>query len=169
MKVLKDNYKTTYINENNNKMVCEYCTSELEYDESDIEIGEYGCAVITCPLCGRKNFLDDYEHDIVLTMHNVEFPVHFHHTSKESAIDCLNNEEIKECIRKGINYFRSNKNENYWFIAYGNLHISVTRWEGNENYDVVVTGDYYNTAIPFEDEDYPDDEMNYLCDGMNYL
>ena len=162
MKVLKDNYKTTYTNETNNKMVCEHCTSELEYDESDIEIGDYGCAVVTCPLCKYKNFLDDGKHDLNLTMHNVEFPNHFHHTSTENAVDCMDNEHIKDCIRKGIDYFRNNNNENYWFTACGNTYINVTRWEGDESYDVVVTCDYYNTHIPFEDEDYPYDGMNYL-------
>lgn len=160
MKVLKDNYKTaSHTEEIRNKMVCEHCTSELEYDESDIEIGTYGCALITCPLCGYKNFLDDGEHDIDLTMHNVEFPTHFHHTSKETgAVDCVNNKEIKGYIRKAIEYFRNNKEDNYWFTECGNLYISVSRWEGDENYDVVVTGDYYETIIPFEDDDYPCDE-----------
>jgi hypothetical protein len=162
MKVLKDNYKTTHINDSKNKIVCEHCKSELEYEESDVEIRDYGCAVIMCPLCGYKNFLDDCVHDINLTMHNVEFPTHFHHTSKENAVNCLNDEYVKDCIRKGINYFRNNKNENYWFTACGNTHIHVTRWEGDENYDVVVSGDYYNTCIPFEDEDYPYDGMDYL-------
>lgn len=156
MKVLKDNYTATvYVEKNNNKIVCEHCESELEYDNSDISIGTYGCAVVSCPLCGYKNYLDDGKYDINLTMHNVEFPTHFHYTSKETgAIDCLNNKEIKECICKAVEYFRRNKDENYWFTEFGNLYISVSRWEGDESYNVVVTGDYYETIISFEKEDY---------------
>lgn len=156
MKVLKDNYKTTARVDNiNNKMVCENCTSELEYDSSDIEVGAFGCASVECPLCGHKNYLDDGEHDLELTMHNVEFPVHFYHTCEENgAVNCLDNKQIKEYICKAIDYFRKNKNENYWFTACGNLHIHVSRWEGDESYEVVATGDYYETSIPFEEEDY---------------
>lgn len=156
MKVLKDNYKTvSCIEETNNKIECEHCTSELEFDNSDIEIGVYGCAFVECPLCRYKNYLDDGENDLELTMHNVEFPVHFYHTCKENgAVNNLDNKQIKECINKAIEYFRNNKDENYWFTAFGNMHIHVSRWEGDESYDVVVTGDYYHTLIPFEEEDY---------------
>ena len=156
MKVLKDNYRTTsYVEEVNSKIVCDRCRSELEYDESDIEIGAFGCAFVGCPLCGYKNYLDDGEHDIDLTMDNVKFPTHFHHASKENgAVDSLNNKEVKECIYRAIDYFRKHKNENNWFSAFGNLYISVNRWEGDESYDIAVTGDYYNTTIPFEEEDY---------------
>ena len=156
MKVLKDNYKTTTCAEPmNHSIVCERCASELEYSDLDIENGAYGCALVKCPLCGYENFLDDEIHDIDLTVNNVEFPIHFNHTSTETgAVDCLNNEQIRECIRKAIDYFRKYKDEQYWFTSFGNLHISVSRWDGDESYDVVVTGDYYNTFIPFEDEDY---------------
>lgn len=163
MNVLKNNYKTAYVEEivfYPKDLVCEHCASELQYEEDDIEVGEFGCAFVRCPCCGRPTFIDDEEHALTLTVDNVIFPIHFHHTSEESgAVDCFDNETIKECIRKGIEYFRRYKDENHWFTAFGNMYISVNRWEGDEAYEVTVTNDYYITDIPFEKEDYP-------CNGM---
>lgn len=155
MKVLKDNYRTVSVVNSGNKMMCDHCTSELEYDESDIEIGEYGCAFVRCPLCGCDNYIEDGEHDITLTRRNIEFPTHFARFSKETgAVDCCNNEEIRNYIHKAIDYFRANKNEFVWDCATGNLCVTVYRYEGDKNYYVQVTNDHYNTYIPFEEEDY---------------
>lgn len=155
MKILKNNYNTVFAEDIEKELICEMCESQLEYEESDITIGEYGCAVVTCPLCGYNNYLDDGERDMTLTANNVEYPTHFHHVSKETgAVDCCNNKEIKKYINKAIEYFRNNKDERYWFTCTGNLYIEVSRWEGDESYWVVVSNDYYDTYIPFEAADY---------------
>ena len=162
MKVLKDNYTNVkhIIDEIKNKypkrLVCEKCESELEYNESDITIGQYGCAFIACPCCKYENYLDDGEHDLILNVDNVEFPTHFGYISVETgAVDVCNNEEIKNYIRKAIDYFRVNKEECDWggHIT-GNLYIHVHRWSGDELYDVNVSNNFYSTSIPFEEEDY---------------
>ena len=159
MKVLKNNYKyDTYVEEvvknYPKKMICEYCGSELEYEKSDIRIGTLGCAIVDCPCCGKDNMVDG-EAGIELTKHNVEFPVHFFHTSKDTgAVDCCDNENVRKYINQAINYFRTYKDENSWFCCTGNLYINVSRWDGDENYWVVVSNNYYDTYIPFEKEDY---------------
>lgn len=164
MKVLKNNYEN-YIEKNvekkkiveryPRKYICQSCGSELEYDKSDLRVGELGLVFLDCPLCGHSNILEDNEFTITLTKENTEFPTHFHHCSVETgAVDVCNNEKVKEYINKAIDYFRKNKNEFVWFASTGNLHITVFRWDGDECYDVIVTNDYYDTYIPFEDEDY---------------
>lgn len=157
MKVLVDNYnKESHIDNANTyprNLVCEKCCSELEYNKEDIKIGVYGVAYLDCPLCNHENMIDD--EGIDLTVDNVEFPTHFYRTSKEDgAIDCCNNEEVRACIKKAIKYFRENKEEFYWFTEHGNLHVNVTRWDGDKSYCVHVTNNYYTTYIPFESEDY---------------
>jgi hypothetical protein len=162
MKVLKDNYTKSNIDETvenatlyPRKMICEHCGSELEYEKSDLRIGFLGCAHLDCPLCNGENMIEENENTITLTKNNVEFPTHFWHTSKETgAVDCFNNEEVKRCINNAIDFFRKNKNEYSWFCCYGNLYMEVRRWEGDENYEVVVSNNYYDTYIPFESEDY---------------
>ena len=97
--------------------------------------------------------LEDEEYDIDLTKDNIEYPIHFYHTSKElGAIDICDNKHVKEAINDAIRYFRNNKNETYWLTASGNMHVIVFRFD--EEYDVVVTDNYYSTYIPFEQEDY---------------
>lgn len=158
MKVLKNNYnrikKDTIEKLYPKKIICDHCESELEYEKDDVAIGWLGAAFVKCPLCGYDNMLDD-EDGIVLTVDNIEFPTHFHHTSKETgAVDCFNNKEIKKYIRNAIDYFRNNKDNFAYMAGSGNLTVHVYRLEDDEDYHVIVSNDYYETNIPFEKKDY---------------
>ena len=166
MKILKNNYNnikqqetTVQINPYPRKTICEQCQSELEYEKSDLIIGALGCVYIDCPLCGHNIMLDENENSISLTKDNISFPTHFFHTSEETgAVDMCNNEEIKERICKAINYFRKNKDEFVWYSYCGNLCVIVFRYDGDEDYEVIVTNNYYNTYIPFETKDYTEND-----------
>lgn len=159
MNVLKDNYsiyKEEPIKKNNEILICEHCQSELEYEESDIRIGEFGAGYVDCPLCGYGNILDEEKFHLVLTQDNIKFPEHFWHTSeKTGAVDICNEENVKKYIKEAIKYFRENKDEYTWghWIT-GNLLMFVIRWSGDEIYEIYVSNDFYNTEIPFEKEDY---------------
>ena len=159
MKVLANNYnskKDEKIDFYPKKLICEECGSELEYEKSDIRIGYLGSAYIDCPLCGNDNMLED--NGITLTSENIEFPEHFYHVSKESgAVDVCNTEEIREYIKKAIRFFRMNKEEYSYSVKVGNLYIKVSRYDDdgvNGVYDVVVSNNYYETEIPFSEDDY---------------
>lgn len=131
MKVIKDNYNESTIMPK--QLVCEKCKSELQYDESDIHTGVFGCGHITCPLCKHENMLEYDDYNITLTKDNVEFPAHFWHTSAETgAVDVFNNDRIKKEINRAINYFRENKNEDSWFTQSGNLSLHAYRFDGDE-------------------------------------
>ena len=154
MKVLVNNYNKEDIGQiKTHKFTCENCRSELEYDQSDITIGVYGAAHVHCCLCNYNNMLDDEEYDITLTKDNIEYPTHFYHTSKElGAMDICDNKHVKEAINEAINHLRNFKEDEFWLTASGNMHITVFRLE--DEYDIVVTDNYYSTYIPFEEEDY---------------
>lgn len=162
MKVLKDNFNNNNNNVNDQnysnyprKIFCDECGSELEYEMSDLEMGELGCMHIKCPLCGEYIMLDGNENNITLTADNIEFPTHFFHISKETgAADACNNEEVKKYINKAIAYFRENKNEFAWYSQCGNLYVAVFRYDGDEEYHVNVSNNYYDSFIPFEAVDY---------------
>jgi hypothetical protein len=162
MKVLKNNYsitetvKTETIKQTYpRKLICEECGSELEYMKPDMRMGAMGCMYVDCPLCGYGNLLDDNEYNIDLTTDNIEFPIHFWHTSKETgALDRCNTDEIRHDLKRAIEYFRKNKNEYDWHTWSGNLYVQVHRYEGDEIYDVVISNDFYSVDIPFEDADY---------------
>ena len=159
MKVLKNNYSTNTEKENETnpfprKLVCEGCGSELEYEKSDIEFGAYGCGYLACPLCKYNNELYEEDEGLTLTVNNIEFPVHFYHTSLDTGAVDISNEEIKKYIQRGIDYFRKNKNEYSWCVQSGTMHLAMWRMDGEEAYDVVVSKDYYSSFIPFENVDY---------------
>jgi hypothetical protein len=155
MKVLKNNFDKIdameTINPYPRKHECLDCGSELEYDKSDIYIGVYGASHIKCPLCGYENMLDDNENNLKLTKSNIEFPIHFAHHN--NGLDVCNN-EIKKYINEAIEYFRRNKEADYCYYGTGNTMVYVFRLDGDEEYEVVVTKDYYDTYIPFEKVDY---------------
>lgn len=159
MKILKNNFNKDL--ETNDvsyprKLVCNMCDSELEYEESDMRMGVYGCMHIDCPLCGEDNLLEDNENNIELTKDNIEFPTHFHHVSTETGAAAIcNNKNVKEYIHKAIDYFRKNKEEyNYGGWITGDFYINVHRYSDDKEYTVTVSNNFYEIEIPFEDEDY---------------
>lgn len=161
MKVLKDNFEKKIKTEIKQVepyprvLVCEKCSSELEYDKTDMRMGAFGCMHLLCPLCGYDNMLDDNENNITLTANNIEFPIHFYHTCVETgAVDCCNDETIKQEIRKAVDYFRKNKNEYDWMTQHGNLYIHVHRYEGDEEYSITISNNFYTMEISFEPQDY---------------
>ena len=162
MKVIKNNYTEASAKEKIKKiepyprmLICEECHSELEYEKSDLRIGALGCVYLDCPCCNRDNLIDGHEDTITLTIDNIEFPIHFFHTSKENgAVDVCNNDEIKKRIKNAVEYFRKNKDEFSYITECGNLSLVVYRYEGDEDYQVMLTNNFYSTYIPFEDEDY---------------
>ena len=112
---------------------------------------------VNCPICDYDIMLEDNENNITLTMDNIKFPVHFHHINKDqkNVKDIFNEDEIKKYLREAITYFRNNKDEYAWggWIT-ANLFIHVHRYSADEEYNVTVSGDFYNMEIPFEEEDY---------------
>ena len=92
---------------------------------------------------------------ITLTVNNLEFPVHFNRINKDmrQVVENSPKEIIKE-IKRAITYFREHKEEYYWYTSHGDLFVIVFRYEGDEEYSVMVTKDFYETDIPFQEEDY---------------
>ena len=64
--------------------------------------------------------------------------------------------EIKDKEGNEKYIVRKNKEEFAWTTEIGNLYMTVFRYDGDENYYVVVSNNYYGTYIPFESADYED-------------
>lgn len=163
MEVLKNNFNkiSSYTTKINVKpypriLVCDGCQSELQYEESDMRMGEYGCMHVDCPLCGTENMLEENEKNITLTKDNIAFPMHFHHASKDTgAVDVCNDEMVKKYIKEAINYFRNNKEEyDYGGWISDNFYINIQKYSDDKEYVVTVSNDFYEANIPFEKEDY---------------
>lgn len=158
MNIIRNNYNKK---KDTIQTICENCESELEFTGEDVHYGYLGMPLVTCPCCGEEtSVLEDGVDTITLTVDNIQFPVHFLHTTKnERYIKPVEDEEIIEEIKKGIAVLRSDEEGiTHWYTCCGNLFIVIFRLSGDEEYWVIVTKDYYETSIPFEECDYRDDE-----------
>ena len=158
MKVIENNFKNkNNLVKNNPYTVITYCdnwNSKLEIAEEDTHIGCYGVRFVTCPCCGEETMI--YEMDgFTLTVDNIKFPVHFHRTNKDLGAKEVYDEEIVKNIKRAIQYFRTNNRDDEWcwFTECGELFVAVYKLDGDDEYYVVVSKDFYDTYIPFEDED----------------
>ncbi len=157
IKVIQNNFnKTESIKEKQTTIhtFCDECNSELELTPEDTHIGWLGAAFVTCPCCGEETMVEELE-GITLTKDNIVFPVHFQRCNKDKkSVKEIYNDKITSEIRKGIEWFRCNKDEYYWYTSYGDLFVIIFRYTDDEEYFVVVTKDFYNACVPFEKGDY---------------
>jgi hypothetical protein len=162
IRVIQNNFNQNHLNKKteekpkNVHTFCDNCDSELEISEEDTHIGWLGASFVKCPCCGQKSMVDELD-GITLTKDNIDYPIHFNRTNKDlkNVVEIQKDEVIKE-IQRGIDYFRTNKDEFCWYTCHGDLFLIVFRYEGDEEYFVLVTRDFYETYIPFEKEDYND-------------
>ena len=153
MKILKNNYGKE-IQDKPIYTVCNNCFSELEVTDEDIKIGWLGEAYVTCPCCGKETTIDDETKGITLTADNINFPTHFHRVNKDLDAKEVSNEEIIRDIKKGIQYFRENKDEYVWYISYGDLFLIIFRYLEDDEYFILTTKDYYETWLSFDKNDF---------------
>lgn len=132
------------------KAKCENCSSEIELEESDLGVGEFGLYKFTCPCCGKESYLDN---GITLTKDNVRFPQHYFNYSDGRNVE---DDEINRMVKVCIQSLKNNKNKYNTYMQMGNSFVNVTRYDGEKNYEVQVTKNYYSTEIPFDEEDEED-------------
>ncbi len=159
IKVIKNNYNKSNLSKEVNipkriRTVCENCESELEITENDTHIGWLGFKYITCPCCGEETSVEELECTDI-TKSNVKFPTHFLRVTKGLRnVKEEKEDRINEYIQEGISYLRKNKKETYWTAQTRDMFLIVFRYEGDEEYFVIVTKDYYETEVSFEPEDF---------------
>lgn len=155
MKVIKDNYNNgiTEEVEKTFKIRCSECESELEVTEEEMYIGWLGAYHIVCPCCGKEAMVDELE-GIDITVSNVEFPTHFHKVSIDTGAIDIKNAEITSSIHRGVEFLREHKDEWAWYTSYGNLLLAIFKYDGENEYSVIVTKNFYEADIKFEALDY---------------
>lgn len=132
MKVLKNNYPETLEKQalENIEVECENCGSILSVNNKDAHIGWLGMKYVTCPCCNKDTSVEEFE-GITVTAKNVNFPTYFLYTDKEQrSVVHVEDDRINKCIKEGIEYFRLNKDEYYWFVQSGDTIVIVFRYEG---------------------------------------
>ena len=129
---------------------CNKCGSKLEVDEEDVHIGYMGAYHFKCPVCGEESMIDELN-GILVTKDNITFPDHFYQFG--NGVE-MNNEEVQESIREGIEHFRKYPDEFSWYSGFGDKFVAVYNNSDDYEYYIMVAKDYYETHIHYELEDY---------------
>lgn len=149
MNVIKNNNEKETKSKFPMKIICEHCRSEIELEENDVEIGQFGLYCFTCPCCGDTSCIDN---GIELTSENLKFPKHYYDFSGGKNIP---NEEINRYVKECINSLRNSTDKNFYHTCAGrgDTIVHVTRYDDDESFVINVCRNYYETEIPYTKED----------------
>ena len=124
------------------RQICEECGTELEFEYSDTYEGALGARCIKCPNCGRGIIVDAPD-STQLTSENIEFPKHFF----EPRGSEVTNEKIQNWVRECLKFAETSGEPAGYFVVQmsGNTAVILLVWE--DEYQIIVTKDYYETSI----------------------
>lgn len=130
------------------RVFCEHCRAELEIDESDAFVGEFGCYLFKCPCCGHMTAINGIERDTPPT-----FKQTFSHifADKSNNVVHIEDDEIQRKIDKCVNNLISDDVEagEYTMEAGGDTAVYAFKYE--DCIEIIVTQDYYNDTLFNED------------------
>ena len=132
------------------RVFCDECYAELEIEESDVFVGEFGCHLFECPCCGRKVAIDGIERDTPPTFRKTFF---HYSVTKEGTVPFkhIPDNEVQEMIDKCVHRLISEDVEvgEYTMEAIGDTAVYAFKYE--DCMDIIVTQDYYNDTL-FDDD-----------------
>ena len=132
------------------RVFCDECYAELEIEESDVFVGEFGCHLFKCPCCGREVAIDGIERDTPPIFRKTFF--HYSAT-KEGTVQSkhIPDDEIQRMINKCVSNLISDDVEadKYTMEATGDTAVYAFKYE--DCMDIIVTQDYYNDTLFNED------------------
>lgn len=123
--------------------LCEYCGEKLH---GEPQVGVLGLKYIHCDHCGENSYNEELG-EIELTKDNLHFPQHYYNFNNGKDVTY---EWIDEQVRKGLEYLENNPTEDFIELGTGNTNICITKYEGDEEYRVVVSKGYYDANIPIK-------------------
>ena len=147
MRVIENNYNANPKDyQKPTRVICEKCNSKVDIEDSDLEVGEYGCKYWTC-ICGHKNYIDN---GITLTEANVQYPQHF-----AQYTDCcvLSDDETNKYMKTAISGLK--KGIDYSYAGSADTIVIAFKCDDDEyEADVIVAKDYYQTFVKIPEERY---------------
>ena len=130
------------------RAICEHCRAELEIDESDAFVGEFGCYLFKCPCCGHMTAINGMERDTPPTFRKT-----FWHASVNGNVSPKNisDDEIQKMIDACVKNLISDDVEagEFSMQGYGNTVVYAFKYE--DCIEILVTQDFYEDTI-FEDD-----------------
>ena len=130
------------------RVFCDECQAELEIDESDVFVGEFGCHLFKCPCCGREVAIDGIERDTPPT-----FKQTFWHTYADKSNDTkhIEDDEVQKMINNCVSDLISDEVQagEFSMRACGDTDVYAFKYE--DCIEILVTQDYYEDTL-FEDD-----------------
>ena len=132
------------------RVFCDECQAELEIEESDVFVGEFGCHLFECPCCGREVAIDGIGRDTPPTFRKTFF---HYSVTKEGTVPFkhIPDNEVQEMIDKCVHRLISEDVEvgEYTMEAIGDTAVYAFKYE--DCIEIIVTQDYYNDTL-FDDD-----------------
>ena len=130
------------------RVFCDECCAELEIEESDVFVGEFGCYLFKCPCCGREVAIDGIERDTPPTFRKT-----FLHTFADKSNNTyhIEDDEIQKMINDCVNNLISDEVQvgEFSIQACGDTVVYAFKYE--DCIEILVTQDYYEDTL-FEDD-----------------
>jgi ribosomal protein S27E len=136
IKVLNKDVEQTFY-----RQKCEDCHAELEFAFDDTYEGALGARYLKCPVCGRE-VITELE-GTKLSSNNIKFPLHFF---EPGGVDC-SNDEINTWIRQCLKAAEESDEPYGYFATMGTGNTRVILMAYEDEYNIVVTKDYYETSV----------------------
>ena len=130
------------------RVFCDECDAELEIEESDVFVGEFGRYLFKCPCCGREVAIDGIERDTPPTFRKT-----FWHTYADKSNDTkhIEDDEVQRMINHCVNNLISDDVEAGEFSMQGIGDTVVYAFKYEDCIEILVTQDYYNDTL-FDDD-----------------
>ena len=130
------------------RVFCDECQAELEIEESDVFVGEFGCHLFKCPCCGREVAINGIERDTPPT-----FKQTFWHTyvSKSNNTKHIEDDEVQRMINHCVSKLIPDDVEVGEFSMQGIGDTIVYAFKYEDCIEILVTQDYYEDTL-FEDD-----------------
>ena len=130
------------------RVFCDECQAELEVEESDVFVGEFGCHLFKCPCCGREVAIDGIERDTPPTFRQT-----FWHTFVDKSNDTkhIEDDEVQKMINSCVSDLISDEVQagEFSMRACGDTDVYAFKYE--DCIEILVTQDYYEDTL-FEDD-----------------
>ena len=130
------------------RVFCDECQAELEIEESDVFVGEFGCHLFKCPCCGREVALDDIGRDTPPTFKQTFLHIY---DDKSNNTKHIKDDEIQRMINHCVNNLISDDVEAGEFSMQGYGDTVVYAFKYEDCIEILVTQDYYNDTL-FDDD-----------------
>lgn len=127
------------------KQLCGECRSELEFGAEDAYEGALGAMYIKCPVCGHELIVGELD-GVNLNSNNIEFPKHFF---KFNGVD-IDDEEIQQWVRKCLKVAEESDAPYGYFVQTGSGNSRVILMAYEDEYNIVVAKNYYETSVSRE-------------------